>query len=52
MEYAFAEKLGLMGTQKATPVHSLELVSLGKAHAEMIEYEMENDAAIAGKNIN
>jgi cell volume regulation protein A len=44
-----ADKLGLTGPAKAAPMHSLELVSLGKAQAEMIEYEMEADAAIVGQ---
>jgi potassium/hydrogen antiporter len=46
-----AEKLGLTGPQKTTPMHSLELVSLGKADAEMIEYEMDSDAAVVGKTL-
>lgn len=48
---ALAQKLGLTGPQKSTPIHSLELVSLGKADAEMIEYEMKEDAAIIGKTL-
>ncbi|WP_110113505.1 potassium/proton antiporter [Bacillus sp. CGMCC 1.16541] len=46
-----ADKLGLVGPEKTTPMHSLELVSLGKANAEMIEYEMEEDAAIVGQKL-
>ncbi|MDF2037518.1 potassium/proton antiporter [Cytobacillus oceanisediminis] len=46
-----AEKLGLTGPEKATPMHSLELVSLGKADAEMIEFEIEEDAFIIGQNL-
>lgn len=46
-----AEKLGLTGPEKTTPTHSLELVSLGKAQAEMIEYAMDSDAAIVGKTL-
>jgi potassium/hydrogen antiporter len=46
-----AEKLGLTGPQKTTPMHSLELISLGKADAEMIEYEIETDSAIVGKSL-
>ncbi|MDQ0242701.1 cell volume regulation protein A [Bacillus fengqiuensis] len=46
-----AEKLGLTGPEKTTPMHSLELVSLGKAQAEMIEYEMEADAKIIGQTL-
>lgn len=32
-------------------MQSLELISLGKADAEMIEYEMESDSAIVGKTL-
>ncbi|MEQ2528699.1 potassium/proton antiporter [Robertmurraya yapensis] len=46
-----AQKLGLTGPKKTTPMHSLELVSLGKADAEMLEYEMEEDSAIIGKTL-
>ncbi|WP_079508164.1 potassium/proton antiporter [Mesobacillus jeotgali] len=46
-----ADKLGLNGPKKTTPMQSLELVSLGKADAEMIEYEMESDSAIVGKTL-
>ncbi|WP_108671676.1 potassium/proton antiporter [Peribacillus acanthi] len=46
-----ARKLGLNEQKKSTPMHSLELVSLGKANAEMIEYEMEEDASIVGKTL-
>ncbi|RSD29461.1 potassium/proton antiporter [Mesobacillus subterraneus] len=44
-----AKKLGLNGPKKTEPMQSLELISLGKADAEMIEYEMESDSAIIGK---
>lgn len=47
-----AEKLGLIGPKKSAPTHSLELISLGKADAEMIEYEMEEDAVIIGKALH
>jgi cell volume regulation protein A len=46
-----ADKLGLNGPTKTTPMHSLELISLGKADAEMIEYQMESDSAIIGKTL-
>ncbi|WP_273127833.1 potassium/proton antiporter [Bacillus weihaiensis] len=46
-----AEKLGLTGPKKTTPMHSLELVSLGKVNTEMIEYEIEDDSAIVGKTL-
>jgi potassium/hydrogen antiporter len=46
-----ANKLGLNGPKKTIPMQSLELISLGKADAEMIEYEMESDNAIVGKTL-
>lgn len=46
-----ANILRLNGPKKTTPMQSLELVSLGKADAEMIEYEMESDGAIVGKTL-
>ncbi|MFZ3589340.1 potassium/proton antiporter [Bacillus sp. DJP31] len=46
-----AKKFGLTGPKKTIPMHSIELVSLGKVNTEMIEYEMESDAAILGKNL-
>lgn len=47
-----ADKLALFGPKKTAPIHTLELISLGKANAEMIEYEMEEEAAIIGKTLN
>jgi cell volume regulation protein A len=46
-----ADKLELSGPKKATPMHSLELVSLGKVNTEMIEYEINADSAIIGKTL-
>ncbi|MBE4909560.1 potassium/proton antiporter [Bacillus luteolus] len=46
-----AEKLGLNGPKKTEPIHSLELISLGKADAEMFEYELEEDSALVGKTL-
>jgi potassium/hydrogen antiporter len=46
-----AAKLKLTGPAKTMPIHSLELISLGKADAEMFEYEMQEDAEIVGKNL-
>ncbi|MDF1508576.1 potassium/proton antiporter [Robertmurraya sp. DFI.2.37] len=46
-----ANKLGLTGPKKTTPMHTLELVSLGKADAEMLEYEIEDDADVVGKTL-
>jgi potassium/hydrogen antiporter len=46
-----AKKLGLVGSKKSEPIHTLELISLGKADAEMLEYEIDDDAAIIGKTL-
>lgn len=42
----FAEKLGLTGRKKTESLHSLELVSIGKANAEIIEYEVHEPTLI------
>ncbi|MFB1050186.1 potassium/proton antiporter [Paraliobacillus sp. JSM ZJ581] len=47
-----AERLKLFGPKKSMPIHTLELISLGKAKAEMIEYEMAEEATINGKTLN
>ncbi|WP_391560395.1 potassium/proton antiporter [Robertmurraya sp.] len=46
-----AEKLGLTGPKKSTPAHSLELVSIGKANAEIIEYEIHKEDLLVNKKI-
>ncbi|RCW62530.1 potassium/proton antiporter [Saliterribacillus persicus] len=46
-----AEKLGLSGDKRPEPMHSLELVSIGKANAEIIEYEVDDDTAITNKSL-
>lgn len=48
----FAEKLGLTGEKKAIPMHSLELVSLGKANAEIIQYQIEADSILINRTLN
>ncbi|QOY37972.1 potassium/proton antiporter [Anaerobacillus isosaccharinicus] len=45
----FAEKLGLTGPKKVEPPHSLELVSIGKANAEIIEFEVNKESDITNK---
>lgn len=45
----FAEKLALTEPKRIVPMHSLELVSIGKANAEMIEYEVNEDMHIIDK---
>lgn len=49
---SFAEKLGLTGPTRTEPIHSLELVSLGKANAEMIEYDISGDLSIIDKTLS
>ncbi|WP_285890793.1 potassium/proton antiporter [Mesobacillus maritimus] len=46
-----AERLDLVGPKVSEPTHSLELISLGKADAEMLEYRMEHDAEIVGMTL-
>ncbi|ARK31348.1 potassium/proton antiporter [Halalkalibacter krulwichiae] len=45
----FAEKLGLVGPKKIEPPHSLELVSIGKANAEILEFEVSEETNITNK---
>ncbi|MCM3760367.1 potassium/proton antiporter [Alkalihalobacillus oceani] len=47
----FAEKLHLTGTQKPTPLHSLELVSIGKANAEIIEIEISENNIVVDQSL-
>ncbi|WP_096199916.1 potassium/proton antiporter [Bacillus sp. FJAT-45350] len=44
-----AEKLGLNGPNKVETPHSLELVSIGKANAEIIEFVVNEQSVIKGK---
>ncbi|PRO66108.1 potassium/proton antiporter [Alkalicoccus urumqiensis] len=46
-----AEKLKLMGPKKDTPHHSIELISMGKANAEMMQFKVDSDAAIVGTKL-
>ncbi|MDZ5474481.1 potassium/proton antiporter [Bacillus sp. 31A1R] len=46
-----AGRLGLTGPEKVTPMHTLELVSIGKANAEIIEFIVSADNIIADKKI-
>ncbi|MEC2073336.1 potassium/proton antiporter [Alkalihalophilus marmarensis] len=45
----FAEKLGLNGPEKVEPPHTLELVSIGKANAEIIEFAVNENMKVAGQ---
>ncbi|MDQ0216456.1 cell volume regulation protein A [Oikeobacillus pervagus] len=46
-----AKKLGLTSPAKSKPTHSLELISLGKANAEIMEFELSEKNSIAGKTL-
>ncbi|RYD03805.1 hypothetical protein N752_17095 [Desulforamulus aquiferis] len=46
-----AAKLNLLGPRKVEPPHSLELVSIGKANAEIVECEADEKMSITGKNL-
>ncbi|MDQ0299995.1 cell volume regulation protein A [Salibacterium salarium] len=46
-----SNKLGLSGPKKETPTHSLELISIGKANAEIIEFKTEENTSIVGKSL-
>ncbi|MDV2683363.1 potassium/proton antiporter [Alkalihalophilus lindianensis] len=47
----FAKILSLTGPKKVTPMHTLELISIGKANAEIIEYEVNEETAIVGQQL-
>ncbi|WP_261133782.1 potassium/proton antiporter [Bacillus sp. Marseille-Q3570] len=47
----FAEKLDLTGPKKVEPQHSLELVSIGKANAEIMEFQVNEETTITGKKL-
>lgn len=46
-----AERLGLTGPEKITPMHTLELVSIGKANAEIIEFVVSDSNSITNRKI-
>ncbi|TXL62553.1 potassium/proton antiporter [Cerasibacillus terrae] len=46
-----AEKLGVDDPQATKPVHSLELISIGKTNVEMVEYHVTKRNKIIGKNL-
>ncbi|ARK31261.1 potassium/proton antiporter [Halalkalibacter krulwichiae] len=47
----FAEKLKLTETKTELPIHSLELVSIGKANAEVIEVEINEETSIVNRSL-
>ncbi|WP_170008577.1 potassium/proton antiporter [Bacillus fonticola] len=46
-----ARKLNLVGEQTSAPFHTLELVSIGKANAELVEYTVKARDSIANQQI-
>ncbi|WP_100398131.1 potassium/proton antiporter [Bacillus sp. FJAT-44742] len=47
-----AKKLKLTGPKKDTPHHSIELISIGKANAEMVQFKTNEDTAIVGRKLH
>ena len=47
-----AGKLGLAEPASERPKHSLEIISQGKANAEMVEYQIGAQSSFVGKAIN
>ncbi|WP_390217552.1 hypothetical protein [Halobacillus seohaensis] len=46
-----AKKLNLVGPKKDVPHHSIELISMGKTAAEMIQYQTNSESAVVGKTL-
>ncbi|SDX39761.1 potassium/proton antiporter [Salimicrobium album] len=47
----FANKLELVGKKKDVPHHSIELISMGKTQAEMIQFQTNRESAVVGKKL-
>ena len=47
-----ADKLGLAKPASDSPKHSLEIISQGKANAEMVSQQISADSPIVGKTLN
>ncbi|SIS45185.1 potassium/proton antiporter [Salimicrobium flavidum] len=47
-----AAKLNLVGEKKDVPHHSIELISMGKAQAEMIQFQTNRESAVVGKKLH
>ncbi|PPA71799.1 potassium/proton antiporter [Jeotgalibacillus proteolyticus] len=47
-----ARMLNLTGPKKDTPHHSIELISIGKANAEMVQFQTNKDLALVGKKLH
>ncbi|GEL78105.1 potassium/proton antiporter [Tenuibacillus multivorans] len=46
-----AAKLGLIGPVKDTPHHSIELISIAKANAEMVQFQANRENAVVGQTL-
>lgn len=46
-----AKKLKLVGPKKDVPHHSIELISMGKVSAEMIQFQTSQESAVVGKKL-
>ncbi|WP_181349337.1 potassium/proton antiporter [Thalassobacillus sp. CUG 92003] len=46
-----AEKFSLVSDKMANPIHSLELISIGKANVEIIEYEVSEQNEVVGQSL-
>ncbi|SDJ41513.1 potassium/proton antiporter [Salimicrobium halophilum] len=46
-----AEKFHLVSEKRINPIHSLEVISIGKANVEMLEYEVTEQNQIAGETL-
>ncbi|MFG6149622.1 potassium/proton antiporter [Halobacillus sp. B23F22_1] len=46
-----AEKLKLVSEKKTNPIHSLELISMGKANVELMQYDVNSRNLIVGQSL-
>ncbi|WP_082232740.1 potassium/proton antiporter [Halobacillus massiliensis] len=46
-----AKKLNLVGPKKDVPHHSIELISMGKVAAEMIQFQTNEESAVVGQKL-
>ncbi|PSL45962.1 potassium/proton antiporter (CPA1 family) [Salsuginibacillus halophilus] len=47
-----AKALKLTGPKKDTPHHAIELISIGKANAEMVQYKVDENSKIVGQKLH
>ncbi len=48
---SLAKKFNLAGESRTNPLHSLELISIGKARVEMVEFEVNENNSLIGKTL-